>query len=109
MYTLILAIRQYTREREDYLSQIKIIRQYLLKPTGDIVKQIVDNTCSNLQQCMLDEEYLKKINNIHSLNDTTYEINYYIFHMIGDLTKQYISSYEIDKATNNIVEQEFIF
>ena len=29
--------------------------------------------------------------------------------MIKDLIKQYISSYEIDKTTNNIVKQELIY
>ena len=62
------------------------------------MKQIVDSIYSNLQQHMLEKECLKKNSSCHSLNDTVYEINYYIFHMFGDPTKQYISLYEIDIA-----------
>ena len=50
-----------------------------------------------------------KNGNTHSLNDIIEEINYYIFNAIENPIKQYISSYEIDKVTNNIVKQELIY
>ena len=56
-----MAIRQYTKIREDIPPWIKIIKQYLLKPTTDIVTQIVSSTYPNLQQHMHNEEYLQKI------------------------------------------------
>ena len=37
------------------------------------------------------------------------ETNYYIFYVIKDSIKHYIRSYEIDKATNNIVELDLIY
>ena len=40
----------------------------------------------------------------HSLNDIVDKINYYIFHAIENPIKQYISSYKIDKASNNTTE-----
>ena len=56
---------------------------------------------------MYNKEY-RKNSNTYSLYDTITEINYYIFHVIEDPLKQHISSYKIDKATNDITEQELI-
>ena len=56
---------------------------------------------------MLNEEYLKN-SNTHSLNNIVDKINYYIVYMIEDPIKQYISSYKIDKATNDITKQDLI-
>ena len=52
---------------------------------------------------MQDKEYIKN-NNTHFLNDFVDKINFYIFHMIEDQIKQYISLYKSDKMTNSIIE-----
>ena len=39
-----MAMRQYTRVRENISMWIKILIQYLFKSIGNSVKQIVDNT-----------------------------------------------------------------
>ena len=45
---------------------------------------------------------------MYSLNDTVNKINYYKFYMKEDPIKQYISSYKINKATNDITKQDLI-
>ena len=83
---------------------IKILRQYLFKPIGDVVKQIIDSTYPKFTTIHAGWRISWKNSNSHSLNNIVEKINYYIFHVIRNPMKQYISSYEIDKATNNIVE-----
>ena len=39
---------------------VKILKQYLLKLTGDIVKQIIDSTYPNFITMHAYEEYLEK-------------------------------------------------
>ncbi|XP_057421492.1 uncharacterized protein LOC130715411 [Lotus japonicus] len=97
------------REGEDIPTWTKIPSQYLLKPTGDSIKQIVDSTYPNLQKQLKNEDYLRERAILTPLNDTVDDINNYIIHMIEGTTKQYRSSDQIDKATDNIVEQEIMY
>ena len=57
---------------------------------------------------MYNKEYLKN-SNTYSLYDTIDKINYYIFHVIEDPLKQHISSYKIDKVTNDITGKELLY
>ena len=42
----------------------------MLTSTGDPIKQIIDNTYPNSQQCIEDEEYLKRRVILPHFNDT---------------------------------------
>ena len=87
----------------------RILSQYLLKPTCDSLKQIVDTTYPYLQSQFQNEDYLIEREILIHLNDIVIDINNYIIQMIEGPTRKYLNSDEIDKAIDNITEQEFMY
>ena len=98
-----------SRQGNDILTWTRIPSQYLLKPTSDPLKQIVESTYPCLQSQLQNEDYLRERAILTPLNETIDDINNYIIQMIEGPTRQYLNSDEIDKATDNITEQEFMY
>ena len=90
------------KDGEDIASWTRIPNQYLIKAKWDPLKQIVESTYPNLNTHLWNEEYLRERAIRTPLNETIDEINNYIIHITEGSTKQYRSSDEIDKTTDNI-------
>ncbi|XP_039690573.1 uncharacterized protein [Medicago truncatula] len=102
-------IQAQSRRGEDFASWTTIPDQYLIPPMGDPLKQIVDNTYPELKSHLWDEEYFRERAILTPLNETVDEINNYIVQFTDGETKQYRSSDEIDKTTDNISDQELMY
>lgn len=102
-------IEAQSRRGEDVASWTTIPDQYLIPPMGDPLKQIVDNTYPELKSHLWDEEYFRERAILTPLNETVDEINNYIVQFTDGETKQYRSSDEIDKTTDNISDQELMY
>ncbi|CAJ2679402.1 unnamed protein product [Trifolium pratense] len=97
------------KDGEEIASWTRIPNQYLIQPMGDPLKQIVESTYPNLKRHLWNEEYLRERAILTPLNETVDEINNYIVQITEGSTKQYRSSDEIDKTTDNISEQELMY
>jgi len=69
----------------------------------------MDNTYLELNKKSRNEEYPRERAILTPLNDTVDEINDYIVQLTERPTKQYLNSYEINKTSDNISEQEFMY
>ncbi|KAK2379913.1 hypothetical protein QL285_067659 [Trifolium repens] len=97
------------KDGEEIASWTRIPNQYLIQPMGDPLKQIVESTYPNLKRHLWNEEYLRERAILTPLNETVDEVNNYIVQITEGSTKQYRSSDEIDKTTDNISEQELMY
>lgn len=97
------------KDGEDVASWTRIPPQYLIQPTDDPLKQIVESTYPELKKNSRNEEYLRERAILTPLNETVDEINDYIVQLAEGATRQYLSSDEIDKTTDNISEQELMY
>ncbi|CAJ2669278.1 unnamed protein product [Trifolium pratense] len=97
------------RDQEEVASWTKIPIQFLIEPADDPLKQIVQSTYPELSKNFRNEEYLRERAILTPLNETADEINDYIVQLTEGPIKEYRSSDEIDKTTDNLSEQELMY